>query len=72
MTAMVKEVGFDKDGISKSEAHGTILEIEEQLLLIDQKLKVNVDREVWLQFRNEMQQIDYTKKAINKLKTNAE
>ncbi|WP_339228002.1 hypothetical protein NSQ77_20790 [Oceanobacillus sp. FSL K6-2867] len=55
-------------GISKSEAHHTLQQMEDQLLFIDQKLKVHVDREVWLHFQNEIHQIDFTKSSIEKMR----
>ncbi|WP_249871836.1 hypothetical protein [Oceanobacillus saliphilus] len=65
MTAIMK---MEQNGISKNKAQHTLEEMAEQLQLIDQKLKVNVDREVWMHFQNEIHQIDFTKNAINKMR----
>ncbi|MDO6450750.1 hypothetical protein [Oceanobacillus profundus] len=58
----------EQTGISKSKAHHTLQQMENQLRLIDQKLKVHVDREVWMHFQNEIHQIDYTKSSIEKMR----
>ncbi|MGJ9456781.1 hypothetical protein [Oceanobacillus sp. CF4.6] len=67
MSAILDEMEMEKNGISIDEAKLTIQEMTDQLLLIDQKLKINVDREVWLHFQNEIHQIDHTKNAIEKI-----
>lgn len=67
MTAVLNELKASRNGISKKDAHATLMVMAEQLRFIDQKLKVNVDREVWMHFQKEIHQIDYTKNAIEKL-----
>jgi len=71
LTAIINESDNRNLGISKRKARMTIEELEEQILLIDQKLKVNINREVWGHFQTEIKQIDHTKEAIKKLKFNS-
>ncbi|MBP2078294.1 hypothetical protein [Oceanobacillus polygoni] len=58
----------EQKGISKNKAHITLQQMEDQLRFIDQKLKVHVDREVWIHFQKEIHQIDFTKSAIEKMR----
>ncbi|WP_067725515.1 hypothetical protein [Oceanobacillus damuensis] len=67
MTAALKDMKLEKNGISKNKAQHTLQEMAAQLHLIDQKLKIHVDREVWMHFQNEIHQIDFTKTTIKKM-----
>ncbi|WP_087971499.1 hypothetical protein [Oceanobacillus rekensis] len=66
MTAVLRKT-IEKNGSSKDEAQLILQEMTEQLLLIEQKVKVNADREVWLRYQNVIHQIEHTKDAIEKI-----
>jgi hypothetical protein len=66
MTAILSKT-IEKNGSSKDDAQLILQEMTEQLLLIEQKVKVNADREVWLRYQNVIQQIEHTKVAIEKI-----
>lgn len=66
MTAVLRKT-MEKHGTSKDNARIILKEMKEQLLLIEQKVKLNADKEVWLHYQNVIHQMEHTKDAIEEI-----
>lgn len=70
MHAMKKRNSMSNRGYSKQETEAKMNELQAQLSYMHHKLKVQVDREVWLQFQSEVTQIEHTKAFIENICSN--
>lgn len=66
MTAVLRKT-MEKNDTSKDNARIILKEMKEQLLLIEQKVKLNADKEVWLHYQNVIHQMEHTKDAIEEI-----
>ncbi|WP_164218884.1 hypothetical protein [Virgibacillus sp. YIM 98842] len=70
MALAEKKYTFGNNGLEKKRAVASFQELLDQIRIMDQKLTMKVDSEIWHKYQDQQNKIYYTKAMIDRVNNN--